>query len=352
MSIFSRRKSDPRKVWDDNNPQADDNLSIPPCEMASETPSEILGDIAAHENSRQAGIEKAKFEKLNNTLNKDIDENFQNAATPQCWAFMGAVGGVGTTSLAVQLAYELAKLQKSPIRASRIAPEPQVCLIDLDFESGRTTHHLDIKPNLSIEDLNNDTLQIDVDYTKSLMSHHKSGMSVLAAPNLINGNAKVETQTVLALLDAACDLYPYVILDLPKHWQAWSMAAIGGSDFTGLVTDMTIPSLHVTQSKYMQLHEMFKTEKSFQIILNKYEKRSFKRTLTLSDVQMALSQNIFETLCNDSDVIREALNSGEPIGAIKPDSRYAKDSRKLLNKILAMKQIAKRHSTVVNEAAA
>jgi len=337
MSVFSRRKSDPREVWErnswENNIQTEDDLSIPPFEAL-------------------ADIDSAKFEKLETKITEEIDKNFKNNTTPQCWAFMGTTGGVGTTSLAVQIAYELTKLQTSSTRTSRTVSESQVCLIDLDYESGRTTHHLDVKPNLSIDDLNNDALDIDADFTKSALSQHKSGISVLAAPNLIGGNSKVKTQTVLALLDAACDLFPYVILDLPSHWQEWSMAAIGESDFTGLVTDMSIPSLHVTQSKYTQLENMFNLEKPFKVILNKYERRSLKRTLTLSDAQMALRQNIFATLCNDSDVISEALNSGEPIGATKTNSRYAKDSRKLLNQILAMKQVSEPCETAVKEAAA
>jgi len=333
MSVFSRRLTDSRKVWDNNSSQSDEDLNI--------APFEALDDI-----------EKAKFENIEDKLSKEIDKNFQKNATPQCWAFMGTVGGVGTTSLAVQIAYELTKLQNNSSRASRAISESQVCLIDLDYETGRTTHQLDIKPNLSIEGLTNEELNIDADYTKSSLSQHKSGISVLAAPNLIGGNRKVKTQSVLSLLNAACDLFPYVILDLPSHWQEWSMAAIGGSDFTGLVTDMTIPSLHVTQSKYMQLNEMFSGEKSFEIILNKYERRSFKKTLTLSDVQIALRQNVFGTLCNELDITREALNCGEPIGAIKAHSRYAKDSRKLLNQILMTKQMTVPKSTSANKTAA
>jgi len=344
MSIFSRRKTDPRKAWDDNAAQADDGLTIPPCATQE--------DIDAPESFDKADMEKAKVEKTNDPLSQNIDDNFRKALTPQCWAFMGTVGGVGTTALAVQMAYELTKLQKSSMRASHMGSKSQVCLIDLDFESGRTTHHLDIKPNLSIEDLSNSALQIDADYTQSAISQHKSGIHVLAAPNHIGGNAKVKIQSVLALLDVACDIYPYVILDLPTQWQDWSMAAIGGSDFTALVTDTTIPSLHVTQAKHMQLNAMFEAEKPFQIILNKYERRSFKKTLTLSDIQLALPQKIFGTLCNDTDVVSESLNSGEPIGAIKADSRYAKDSRKILNQILALKQNSMPKSTLMSDVAA
>ena len=114
MSIFSRRKTDPRKAWDDNAAQADDGLTIPPCAMQGDTNTPESFNEA---NMEKADIEKTKVEKTNDPLSQNIDENFRNALTPQCWAFMGTVGGVGTTALAVQMAYELTKLQKSSMRA-------------------------------------------------------------------------------------------------------------------------------------------------------------------------------------------------------------------------------------------
>ena len=72
------------------------------------------------------------------------------------------------------------------------------------------------------------------------------------------------------------------------------------------------------------------------IILNKYERRSFKNTLQLHDAEMALQCKLFAKVCEDSSVTQEAINCGEPVGSIRTNSRYAKDSRKLLEKILSM----------------
>ena len=55
--------------------------------------------------------------------------------------------------------------------------------------------------------------------------------------------------------------------------------------------------------------------------------------LRLSDAQTALQCEIFGTMCADQITTRQALNCGEPVGAIRTDSRYAKDSRKLLKQI-------------------
>lgn len=323
MKIISKRKTDVREVWIKDDLNDDESLIIPPCDLWHD-PDQL--------ETKNKTVDKPPVKRPIQSEKGPSQKKNDSGMNSQCWAFMGTVGGVGTTSLAVQLAYELAKNHKGRSRQSRM---PQVCLIDLDFESGRCIHQLDIQPSLSIEDLNNDALHIDAAFTEALMTPHESGINVLATPNLIGANSKVNCETVIALLDVACNLYPYVILDVPYHWQEWSLAALGGSDFVGLVTNSTIPSLHVTQSKHAQLSQMFEGEKSFEIILNKYERRTLKKNLSLKDVQTALHKNVYGTICNDPDASREALNCGAPIGAIRPDSRYAKNSRKLLNLILS-----------------
>ena len=335
MKILSRRKTDVQEAWTPEGLNDDESLIIPPCDLWHE-PEQAEGNKKA--------VDEPQDERPIQSRKDPSKKKNESGINSQCWAFMGAVGGAGTTSLTVQLAYELSKNHKFSKGQSRRSSTPQVCLIDLDFESGRCIHQLDIQPSLSIEDLNNDALHIDAAFTEALMTPHESGINVLAAPNVIGANAKVKCETILALLDVVCDLYPYVILDVPYHWQEWTFAALGGSDFVGLVTNSTIPSLHVTRSKHAQLQDMFEGEKSFEVILNKYERRTLRKNLSLKDVQTALHKNIYETICNDPDVIREALNCGAPLGAIRPDSRYAKDSRKLLNSILSTVQESRHKS--------
>ena len=325
MNILSRRHDDTREKWGDDGLSKDEALIIPPCD---------LWHVADHKTT------SVKTESPDNDKSTQIETVLKNTVNPtsQCWAFMGAVGGVGTTTLAVQMAHELAKLHKDTFKRYRRA-EPQICLIDLDFESGSCKHHLDVEPSLSIDDLTSDAIRIDTTLAQALFSTHSSGISVLAAPNLIGANARVKPETVLALLDAACEMFPYVILDLPRNWQSWSHAALAGSDFVGLLSDLTIPSLHMARTKRNQLAKMFEGEVSCQIILNKYERRFFNNALKLSDAQLALQRDIFGTICVDRDVTREALNCGEPVGAIRSDSRYVKDSRRLLHKIIEMSKL-------------
>jgi len=313
MKIFSRRNDDPREVWQEGSKSDDETLMIPPCDIW-DTPPDKTSEVNStpHETSLPIASDK----------------------TPsQCWAFLGARGGVGTTTLSVETAFHLAKNHYRQTQSSPKPGQEKVCLIDLDFETGSVSHHLDIEPGLRLEDLSNEPTRIDADLTRSFISRHKSGIAVLAAPNMIGTNLKVNPHTVVAILESACDMFPHVILDLPVQWQSWSLAALGGSDYVGLLSDLTIPSLHLARNKRAQIGLLLERKKSCDIILNKYERRSFGNNLRLPDAQKALQCEIFGTVCNDAQTVHEAINCGDPVGNLRKDSRYAKDSRKLIEKI-------------------
>jgi len=253
--------------------------------------------------------------------------------TPHVFALMGATGGVGTTSIATQLAHEFATSASSEQISRRRPNDPTVCLIDLDFESGACAHHLDLLPSLTLEDLCGPADKIDTVFTQALVSTHESGVSLLAAPNSIGANARVNPHTIMAMLDAAAVLYDTVVIDMPRYRQSWSLPVMRAVDVLGLTCELTIPSLHAARENLVRFAQEANGAVNAQVILSKYERRSFKNTLKLSDTETALGREVMTTLCLDPDTTREALNCGEPAGVVRPDSRFVKDVRKLASKL-------------------
>ena len=254
----------------------------------------------------------------------EMDEAAPGA--PSVFAFIGATGGVGTTSLCTQFAHELAV--SLPQDKSRRPRDPRVCLIDLDFETGACAHHLDLLPSLSIADLCGPADHIDSAFTSALVSTHVSGVSLLAAPNTPGAQARVDPRTVMAMLDAACELYEHVIIDMPRHAQPWTAGVMAAVDRLNVLCELTIPSLQAGRERLAHLSQM---GVDAQVILSKFERRSFKNNLRQADAETALGREITATLCLDPDTLREALNCGEPAGAIRAESRFVKDVRTLVS---------------------
>ena len=261
-----------------------------------------------------------------------------------CIAMMGAAGGVGVTSLCIQIAHNLAVESQKKLQKTVRTKEPRVCLIDLDFEGGSCAHHLDLIPSLSMTDLTQSAERIDRAYVSSLVSTHSSGLDLLAASNTLGGNDIANPMTVVALLDVICQMYDHVIIDVPGYWRPWNMAAIGGSDKFAIVTDLTIPSLHLARMRMKSIEDKLGNQIRTEIILNKYERRSFRNALRQKDAEVALNRNISASVCIDTETLREAINCGEPAGSIRPESRYVKDVLHVQSLLLNQLETSKLHA--------
>jgi len=312
INFFNRRSSDNRQSYSDARAQscAADDLIIP-------------------DYDTQTALDEDRY----NQSSSSIPHHSTSKTMPQVMAFMGANGGVGTTSLATQLAFELAQMCKDKKANSSRPKDPQVCLIDLDFEGGTCAYHLDLLPSLTVEDLTGEAHRIDTTFTSALVSTHQCGVSLLAVPNTPNANQIINPHAIMAMLDAASQLYRYVVVDMPRYSQSWTPAILSGADFVGLLSELTISSLHMARETLNRASKDINPAPNLHPILSKYERRSFKNTLRLGDAQTVLGQDIIGTICIDTDTCREAINCGEPIGAIRPDNRYVKDSRQLIEAI-------------------
>lgn len=281
-----------------------------------------------HENAYQSKA-YVSSEVKNAALKEGFSEPVQSHSNDaRCYALMGASGGAGVTTLCIQLAHDIAKRTKKHMALSGHI-DPTVCLIDLDFETGCCAAYLDVHPALSISDICGPADRIDASSLQALTSHHESGIIVLSTPNALGANSLANPETVLALLDAASQLYDHIIIDLPRIWQSWIGAAISGADHFAIVGELTIPSLHTARARIANIEKVLGEDQHCEVILNKVERRSFRNSVRLSDAEKALRRSVSASICIDLDTTREAINCGAAVATIRPEARYVKDVSEL-----------------------
>src|SRR6185295_14282463 len=93
----------------------------------------------------------------------------------QIYSFISAVGGAGVTTLAIQTALLLLN------SGQRV--RPTVCLVDLDFQHGACADYLDLEPRLDLKEIEPRPERLDRQLLEIMLSHHASGLEVIAAPN-------------------------------------------------------------------------------------------------------------------------------------------------------------------------
>jgi pilus assembly protein CpaE len=239
--------------------------------------------------------------------------------------FMRAAGGMGATTLAVQSACILAQEQRK---------ERRTCLIDLDIQGQAVALHLNIDSPFSLADCLAEPQRIDAMLMKSIVTHHKSGFDVLPAPKITMPLERVQAAAVDAMLEVARDQYDFILLDTPPLWTSWVDDVVANTDLLILVTQMTVPGIRRARRQLGTLAERNFGAVPTLVVANRYQKRMFRREITLPEAEQALGRKIDACIPSDYRVVSEALNSGVPISSIKRQTKIEKAVRGLMKAAL------------------
>jgi pilus assembly protein CpaE len=147
-------------------------------------------------------------------------------------AVVGARGGVGTTTLAVNLAWYLAN------RQSR-----RVALVDLDLQNGDCALGLSIKPTSGLREALVNPARIDSTLLDRVMTPVGHRLFVLSSEEPLRDSVRFSAEAVETLVSALRDQFHYVILDVPRIPAPPYQRALDLADFRIIVGDQTLRSL-------------------------------------------------------------------------------------------------------------
>jgi pilus assembly protein CpaE len=150
-------------------------------------------------------------------------------------AFVGARGGVGTTTLAVNMAWYLAH------RQSR-----RVALVDLDLQNGDCALALDIKPNSGLREALANPLRIDNTLLERVMTPVGERLFVLSSEEPLGEDLHFTAVAVETLVSALREQFHYVIVDVPRVPATPYRRALEMADFCVTVADQTLRSVRDT----------------------------------------------------------------------------------------------------------
>ena len=126
----------------------------------------------------------------------------------------GLAGGVGSTTMAVNLAWELATV--SPKEA------PSVCLIDLDLQFGTVSTYLDLPRRETVFEMLSDTASMDDEVFSQALQTYEEKLEVLTAPSDMVPLDLITPEDIDRVIDTARKHFDYVIVDMPSTLVHWS----------------------------------------------------------------------------------------------------------------------------------
>jgi pilus assembly protein CpaE len=215
-------------------------------------------------------------------------------------ALTGATGGVGTTSLAVNLGCALAA-----------NPANSVVLLDLDLCLGDADVFLDTIPEYTLSDVAQNIGRLDLTLLKRSLTKHDTGLYLLPRPVQLEDARCItneELTRVLGLLKAS---FTHVIVDTSKGFNSLDMQVLSEADEVLLVTQLDLPCLRNVVRLLMSFKESGKFDEKVKIIVNRagYETGQ----ISLRKAQETIGRETYWQVPNDYRVMVEVRNNGVPL---------------------------------------
>jgi len=235
-------------------------------------------------------------------------------STGHILSFFGAKGGVGTTTVAVTLAYYLVRQKNKKVLLIDNHPEfGHVCLyLGLDG----TRYHFD--------ELIRNVNRLDSTLLRGFIAKHGSGLEVLSSPESHDLSRTVDPDALERTLEFLRGEYDYILLDCETNLEEASLAVMDRSDQIYIVATPDIGAIR-DLSRYIDgLSRNESTSARLHVAINRYSSHG---AIAIEQIEKAIRVPVEVRLCNAYTECQRAINVGEPIGPDKKSEISSQFSR-------------------------
>jgi pilus assembly protein CpaE len=163
-----------------------------------------------------------------------------------------------------------------------------------------------------------------------MLSHHPSGLAVVAAPHHLAEMRSFDPDVVTRLLDLVSSNFDYVVFDMPRTWFSWTDSVLLGSNNLFVVCEATVPGLRHAKRLVEAIHERLEDGPEPRVIVNRFEQRLFASGLRRADIEQVLGESFAACIPNQYALVREAIDRGVPIDEVKPGNSITSQLKKLI----------------------
>jgi pilus assembly protein CpaE len=214
-------------------------------------------------------------------------------------AFIGAKGGAGTTTIAVNCAVEIARLSGKP-----------TVIVDLKAGLGEVSLFLGVRSRYSVLDAIDNLHRLDSEFLKEVIVKHKSGLEILAGSDHFDRPGAADTPAVEEVLRLLARQYEHIVIDAGSQLTPCTIASLYTADTIYVVPNPDVPSVRNAQRLLDRIGQLGACGERTRIVLNR---ASEPYPIPPDQIESALGKPIDHCFKSDYRTVSAALNSGVPL---------------------------------------
>jgi pilus assembly protein CpaE len=223
---------------------------------------------------------------------------------------MGSKGGVGTTTVAVNLGVQLA-----------MSTEKRVVLLDFARPIGYVSLLLDLQPRFTLRDAVGNLERLDSYFLAGLLTRHKSGLDVLAGtanPDEWHHIPVPVLPRVVNVTQSNCD---FLLMDLGSVYSSEWSSVLHLARMVIVVSEADVPGLWALDRHMSSLVSFGLDPERLKIIINRWHRNDED---ALKAFEKKVKRTIFARLPNDFRQVSKAVNLGAPLSGDHSDPLTAR----------------------------
>jgi pilus assembly protein CpaE len=236
------------------------------------------------------------------------------------YGFIGAKGGVGTTTVAVNMAITLGALSKPG----------RTLLIDFHQAGGDAAVFTGIEPRFSVLNALDNTHRLDQNLLRNLVAEVAPNTDLLAAPDRSLGGT-LQAENIRRLITFVASAYRYTVIDLPKS-DAAVLDALEQVDNIFVVANQELATVRSASRLASVLRQRYGREK-ITVLLSRSDRQA---DIGFDDVEKAVGSRVDHTFPSDYRAALQALNRGRPI-ALENQNDLSSSFRRFAQKLAGIK---------------
>jgi pilus assembly protein CpaE len=232
-------------------------------------------------------------------FSKDLEGNTDRSSLDRLIVVMGSKGGVGTTTVAVNVGVQLANYARK-----------HVALLDFANPLGNVHLLLDLHPKFTVRDAVDNLDRLDSHFFAGLMTRHKTKLEVLGGATQPEEWQTIPVPMLDRVVNVAQNNFDMVLVDMGSQFSSEWSSILRMARMILIVAEANVPALWTLERRLLALKGFGVEIDRARVIINRWHKGDEE---VLKGIQKDINRPVFACLPNDFRMASNAVNLGTPM---------------------------------------